>query len=235
MNKERIKNFLEQLPRVCSPTICGTLSCNMPDDSGVAKPFEWSLEQKALLSPANITTDEVDHHDVCELRTAWQNQDSEMFFSQKTIAPSPSTPVPKGRRRPFMRQLARINDNGEEEDDDDDLYGNLLDDMEDDDDGNLADNQQQQQPLKDDDNDKTQDDEGGREVDHEVDQNDTNLQDDFEDDVYDDDFAYACSSQSQKMDVFSPNSFSRVMEDDKTLQSTPKLPRRTSRASQEMK
>lgn len=183
---ERFMNILEQIPRLCSPTICGTLSQPVTRAER-SEMFEWSIEQKAILSPANITTD-IDHWqpDVAQLNPSWRQQESEMFFSQKTIAPSPlvATPV-RVFRKPLTKPTAStILD---EEDEDVEVEKIEVDDDDDDDE---------------DDND---DESFGIVEDH--------------DELF---FSPEPIKSSQRMDVFSPDSFVRVMEDENTLQSTPK-------------
>lgn len=215
--QDRVKQFLnmlEKLPRLCSPTICGTLSQPTTRNERVSRGadlFEWSLEQKAILSPANITTD-TDNTDewqnVAELSMAWRQQESEKFFSQRTIAPSPlvpTTPIQRGRRR-FLRPLATTYDDIMDEDEEDDK------DDEDRYEPQLQMEQQQKHPQ--------------------IQQNNIDQFNDEEFEMSSDNMRQSSilfspqplkNSQSQQtMDLFSPNSFCRVMEDESTLQSTPK-------------
>lgn len=166
-------NVLEQLPRLCSPTICGTLSQPTTKNERVscgAQMLEWSMEQ------VNITTSELQN--LADLYPSWRQQESETFFSQRTIAPSPMV-TPKNIYQ--------------HEDDDDE-----------------EEQQQQQEDIIEEDEEEEMDDE-----------------EDYMDEDVGDDFLFSPqpikSSQSQQtMDVFSPGTFSRVMEDENTLQSTPK-------------
>lgn len=231
---KRFMDILEQLPRLCSPTICGTLS--QPTTRDERASFEWSIEQRALLSPANITED---WQNVADLDPAWRKQESEMFFSQKTIAPSPLVVASQDLRSNrildedvhyeggggggvagagirYGVHILEEEDEDEEEDDDIDI-----DQDDDENHGNQNDRNNNNNNQDDDDNltEYYMDDEDEQER-----RNDNN-QDDEDDDEFNDDFMFSPApirSASQKMDVFSPATFSRVMEDENTLQSTPK-------------
>lgn len=182
-------NILEQLPRLCSPTICGTLSqptTKTERASRGAELFEWSLEQKAILSPANITTDLENtdqwHHNAAEINSAVRKQESERFFSQRTIAPSPLITGTPSNPRQFRRPLAAtFDDICDEEDEDEDIR----------------------------DRSRYEDDE----IEHDEMDNNNLL------------FSpqpLRSSQTQQSMDLFSPGTFVRALEDDTTLQSTPK-------------
>lgn len=283
--KARVRQFmniLEKLPRLCSPTICGTLS---QPTTRTAKPtrgsgmFEWSLEQKAILSPANITmdtegTDEWQTH-MAELNPSWRQQESEMFFSQRTIAPSPLITTPQTRtirkQMPvsFVDNLVYDEDEEDEEEEDDEDEDEEDDDDDDNDDLEYMDNQQAQDlttnnnyyndtsnvemnysgkfksyefedDVQDDDhhvNSDTEFDLGGES--HIVDEGDNHNNDEHEyddehdemheshEELMDDNLFFSpqplkSSQTQQRMDIFSPDTFVRVMEDENTLQSTPK-------------
>lgn len=220
----RVREFmhiLEQLPRLCSPTICGTLSQPTTRNERAscgADMFEWSIEQKALLSPANITEDW--QNAAIDLDPSWRKQESDMFFSQKTIAPSPLVMVQDMRARTrrtnrsieddFMMPLCEEPTDYDDDDDDDRVSRNDNDQQDD------EDNDTNNQGEHDDDDDDNL-------TEYYMDDDEHNGVDD--DDEPNDDLLFSpvpVSSSSQKMDVFSPATFSRVMEDENTLQSTPK-------------
>lgn len=229
-------NILEQLPRLCSPTICGTLSqptTRSERASRGADLFEWSIEQKAILSPANITEDW--QNVAVDLEPAWRKQESDMFFSQKTIAPSPLVVDNRAFNRlaqsdddEEMMQTSQERiiydeddeDEEEEEEDDDDNNHDADDDQiitDEDDRIEYVDDDDDDEPISEDedDDDDDKDDDSLTEIESEH-------QDEFDDDLL---FSPAPVRSSQKMDVFSPATFSRVMEDEHTLQSTPKTTR----------
>lgn len=234
-------NILEQLPRLCSPTICGTLSqptTRTERATRGADMFEWSLEQKAILSPANITTDTDgtdDWQNVADLNLAWRQQESDMFFSQRTIAPSPLITTPsRVLRKPLLGLPTRIHDLlcDEEEDvrlnkeDDDnqeaqDLTTNNRNQSaktmsyEFEDDHNFSPIHSQEGEQIDDDN--TDNDDGDCRDDSKQEN-----QDDMMDNLFFSPQPLKSSQTQQRMDVFSPDTFSRVMDDENTLQSTPK-------------
>lgn len=187
-------NILEQLPRLCSPTICGTLSQPTTKSERLscgAELFEWSLEQKAILSPANITTDadgNDDWHNVAsELNPSWRQQESDMFFSQRTIAPSPlATP---SRRIHLIKELVLDEEDENEE---------------------AIDSEEEEDAIEE------------AESDGEI-----KIEEDHDDGQDVDNLLFSptplkSSQTQQKMDVFSPDTFTRIMEDENTLQSTPK-------------
>jgi len=247
-------NILEQLPRLCSPTICGTLSQPTTRTEMVSRGadmFEWSLEQRAILSPANITTDTDgtdDWPNAAEINQAWRQKESEVFFSQRTIAPSPIiTPSARGLNRPvtinhFQDLMYDEDEEGAEEDDDDEDDGKINDNMENDnqqaqdlstnhrnlnknqssrllsyefeDNHCLQDESDTNFDLGDEDEDQTKpnDDDGNNE--HQEDQDMDNL--------FFSPQPLRSSQTQQRMDIFSPETFVRVMEDESTLQSTPK-------------
>lgn len=195
--KARVRQFmniLEQLPRLCSPTICGTLSQpttrNERATRGVDQ-FEWSLEQKAILSPANITTDTEatdEWQNVADLNQTWLQQESDVFFSQRTIAPSPmATP-----------SYVNIDETSDEEFDDTRTNIDMT--------------------HLDDDNDN----------DNDIDDDDLDLDQDHERDLDNESELFfspqplTSSQTQQRVDMFSPETFVRVMEDESTIQSTPK-------------
>lgn len=181
-------NILEQLPRLCSPTICGTLSQPTTRRERLSREFKWSPVERAILNPADITTDHdtTDWHNAAEINSALRQQESERFFSQPAIAPSPLVSSSHSSKSSYRRPIAAtfddiICDDDEEEDDDDIRDRSKYDDddqfiEENDDLDNLL---FSPQPVK-------------------------------------------GSQTQQPMDLFSPNTFVRVMEDDNTLQSTPK-------------
>lgn len=233
-------NILEQLPRLCSPTICGTLSQpttrNEKTTRG-ADMFEWSLEQKAILSPANITTDTDgtdDWQNVADLNPSWRQQESDMFFSQRTIAPSPLvTPPLRVLNRPqtvsneFQDLLCSDEDDGQKrgDKDDDDNYeaqdlsiGNkdqsaktMSYELEDDDQHFLSDHSDDEH------DDDTYNDDGNNHNDSKQED-----QDEMMDNLFFSPQPLKSSQTQQRMDIFSPDTFVRVMEDESTLQSTPK-------------
>lgn len=290
---KQFMNILEQLPRLCSPTICGTLSQPTTKTERVSRgtdKFEWSLEQKAILSPANITTDTDatdDWQNVAEMNQSWLQKESEVFFSQKTIAPSPMvTPSTRAiRSRPGAggRAVGLGNNNKEDmfdENDEDDEFSEGDDHDADDDASDTGDdddhhhgghhNYQYRRPVPniddedtdidmddeasfdirrdlmsdcEDDNEDDHDDDNGRaryehdddqESDREVgdnitDDEDTDINDcDHQEEDQDMDSLFfspqpiRSSQTQQRMDIFSPDTFHRVMEDDFTIQSTPK-------------
>lgn len=303
--KIRVKQFLnilEQLPRLCSPTICGTLSqptTKSERASCGAEMFEWSLEQKAILSPANITTDTDgtdDWQNASELNSAWRQQESEQFFSQRTIAPSPliSTPSTTAQRRSNFRRPFACHDIINDEDEEDETEGEQAETstsghnrQQVDDKGNKETNYSaysrtkqdndsldkdkgHERPFKNIDHDQGVDHENGdrdedmsrfydrheynnnnKQHDNEEDDDEFPISiqetpgDDFsaqeasevedvdceaydEEEIPDDNLLFSpqpmrSSQTQQNMDVFSPDTFSRVMDDENTLQSTPKL------------
>lgn len=197
-------NILEQLPKLCSPTICGTLSQPTTRNerekaTRCGDSFEWSLEQRAILSPANITIDSdgtEEWRHLAELSPSRRQQESEAFFSQRTIAPSPLIATPQTKAIASFSQ-----------------------------DTNLI--------YNDDDNDEDQDDDNHVDLDPSWRQQEStnfmyNDEDHDEDNQVDDDLLFfspqplKSSQTQQRMDIFSPNTFVRVMEDENTLQSTPK-------------
>lgn len=213
-------NILEQLPRLCSPTICGTLSQPTTRSERLSRGtelFEWSLEQKAILSPANITTDPDstdEWHNAAEINSALRKHDAEKFFSQRTIAPSPlisTTPSAKRQfRRPFAATFDDIICDEDDEDEDEDMSEDMIEMSQDDNHLDRSHNKGTNGNLSD--NDNVDDDE--------------RIQFEAQEDM-DNNFLFSPqpvrSSQSQQnMDIFSPSTFDRVMEDESTLQSTPK-------------
>lgn len=254
---KQFMNILEQLPRLCSPTICGTLSqptTRTERMSRGADIFEWSLEQKAILSPANITTDmdgTGDWQNLADLNPSWRQQESETFFSQRTIAPSPMiTTTPSARS--FVRSSGRptntlkltnpiYNEEDEEFGDEADLnqdqfcpfktdddkrrFGNQFE--EDDDNNNFEEEDDDYYPRVGDDRYQMGEEEEGVDGDvykEEEKENDDEAEDE---DEHMDDLCFSPqplrgSQTQQKMDLFSPETFVRVMEDENTLQSTPK-------------
>lgn len=227
--KAQVKRFLEKLdkmPRLCSPTICGTLSQPIMRNK---EHFDWSLEQKAMMSPANITvdTDPGDWHS--EMDQTWRQHESEVFFSQKTIAPSPLVePV-----RTYVHE--EVSDEDDDAGDYTNRHREIEDethyDMEDDDDFNYRieeddddDDSETHSAMEDEDDDNT-DIDNGEENDIDAD-NENNEADDEEDNNENNLFfspqPFRSSQTQQRMDIFSPGTFSRVMEDENTLQSTPK-------------
>lgn len=254
-------NILEQLPRLCSPTICGTLSqptTRAERASRGAEMFEWSLEQKAILSPANITTDtegtEDWHQNVSELNPAWRQQESEMFFSQRTIAPSPliQTPSVRSRARPYMTSFRDLMFEEGDEDLENDNKQNNDDEISDDNDEN---DDRQAQDLRTNQHNKLDNNQSSRLISCEFQDDcrspngsDTNFDLGEEGDHDEDDYIeeqptdqdmdnlffspepLKSSQTQQRMDIFSPNTFVRVMEDENTLQSTPKTTGSSQRA-----
>lgn len=244
-------NILEQLPRLCSPTICGTLSQPTTRTERVSRGadmFEWSIEQKAILSPANITTDTDgtdDWQNVADLNLAWRQQESDMFFSQRTIAPSPLITTPsRALKRPLIKpttfQDPLCDDDEEEaeqskEDDDNNQEAQDL---------TTSSRNQSTNAMSfefDDDHQFSGIHSGEGQVDHDDDDDDDDDNTDNDDDASDchddskqgnqsdmmDNLFFSpqplkSSQTQQRMDVFSPDTFSRVMEDENTLQSTPK-------------
>lgn len=204
-------NILEQLPRLCSPTICGTLSQPTTKSERMscgADLFEWSLEQKAILSPANITTevDGADWHNVAsEINPAWRQQESDMFFSQRTIAPSPLTTP--SMRTPFRKRIVSMAQNNLVFDEDDEDEANAHQDESDEMDRISANDHQDDEIAEENDEHEHGLAFGARE-------SDTNL--------FFSPTPLKSSQTQQTMDVLSPNAFDRIMEDDNTLQSTPK-------------
>lgn len=273
--KARVRQFmniLEQLPRLCSPTICGTLSQPTTRTERVSRGadvFEWSLEQKAILSPADITTDQDgadEWHNAADLNPSWRQQESETFFSQRTIAPSPLI-TPSTRRlpaRPISKAKFQDLMYDEEEEDEEDQgeefeaatannikrFDNDLNDSQQAVPQDLSTKGMSSQQLEsarlmsyefdkselhnnhDHDDDSDTDFDLGEssnrylEQQNDVDENDNN-NDDNEDDHMDDDLYFSpqplkSSQTQQRMDIFSPDTFVRTMEDEGTLQSTPK-------------
>lgn len=233
-------NILEQLPRLCSPTICGTLSQPTTRNERVtrgADMFEWSLEQKAILSPANITTDTDgtdDWQNVADLNPSWRQQESDMFFSQRTIAPSPLvTPPLRVLNRPqlgsneFQDLLCSDEDDvkkrGDKDDDDNHEAQDLSIsnrnqsaktmsyELEDDDQHFLSDHSDDEH------DDDTYNDDGNNHNDSKHED-----QDEMMDNLFFSPQPLKSSQTQQRMDIFSPDTFVRVMEDENTLQSTPK-------------
>lgn len=243
--------MLEQLPRFCSPTICGTLSQPTTSTERTPDTFDWSLEQRAILSPVNITTDTDGNGDwahIIEFNTALRKKESELFFSQRTIAPSPfitnrplldvaeeaeeaeghaaSQPPPVDRRsfRDMSRDDFTIDDthkqqhNNHRDDDDDDCQANESDHDEDDEDKYYKINLES--CLKD-----TDDEDEDEEERRNDDDDDDLMEEDDDDDKLELMFSpqpLRSSQTQQRMEVFSPDTFSRVMDDEHTLQSTPK-------------
>lgn len=242
-------NILEQLPRLCSPTICGTLSQPTTKSERMscgADLFEWSLEQRAILSPANITTEPDgadDWHNVAsEMNPSWRQQESDMFFSQRTIAPSPLTTP--SMRTPFRKRIVSMVQNNMVFDEDDEEetaahdHYHCRDEQ-------VNENEHWQEAGRglyphaddDDDDDDDYDDDGN---DDEMERSAANRDEDEDEEFAEeeeDDHAFGResdanllfsptplkSSQTQQtMDVFSPDTFDRIMEDENTLQSTPK-------------
>lgn len=222
----KVKQFisiLEQLPRLCSPTICGTLSQPVTRNERVslgADVFEWSLEQKAILSPANITTDmeaPCDWQTLAEVNPSWRQQESETFFSQKTIAPSPMITAGNHTRTKFNQSKLLSYDFDEDDED------------EEEDDDSCVKRVQIDKPgfdIEDDEDDNDHDDDDNQDEDDKDDCPSNNF--DYNDEPMDDDDLFfspqplKSSQTQQKMDIFSPGTFVRVMEDENTLQSTPK-------------
>lgn len=253
--KARVRQFmniLEQLPRLCSPTICGTLSQpttkNERTSRGADK-FEWSLEQKAILSPANITTDTDatdDWQNVADLNQTWLQQESDVFFSQRTIAPSPVvTPSTRAISRPTPNRYQNFmfderdededmessrdfsKDEDEENDDDDDDHNNDDTDIDmDDEDDEIDDIRKQFESSSSSEDDETDLDGNDENTDEDTD-HDNNDCDKLEEDQDMDNLFFSpqplrSSQTQQRVDIFSPETFVRVMEDENTLQSTPK-------------
>ena len=92
--------FVSTLPRLCSPTICGTINYKTPKkwssmSSLEYKPFEWSIDQKALLDPCDFSNiDDINLFTEIDERIASKHlqEENDWFFSQKLIIPSPKTP-----------------------------------------------------------------------------------------------------------------------------------------------
>ena len=99
--------FMSSLPRLCSPTICGTMNFLTrsqrkklrPQQQNENEVFEWSIDQIALLDPADFSNqldeiplfNEIDKHDLDEL----YEKENEQFFNQPIIVPSPDKPIQK--------------------------------------------------------------------------------------------------------------------------------------------
>jgi hypothetical protein len=250
----KFRKFIEDLPRLCSPTICGTLSqpTTKAERNNRSDKFEWSLEQKAILSPANITT--ATCSDIGEMDHSFLHQESEQFFSQKTIAPSPmTTPSTRNysRSQPVSYKFNNHMFDERDEDSDDD------DDDDDDDDRSNSDSSSnsgksgssdsdtdidmevlhddEQEDDDDDDVDRTSDSDSETDTDRDEDE-DEDMTDEYDNDDADNARAdqqqdmdtlflsppLRSSQSQQRVDIFSPESFTRVMEDECTLQSTPK-------------
>lgn len=191
---KKFKEFIENLPRLCSPTICGTLS--QPTTRAERAEFEWSLEQKAILSPANITV--AGCSDLALDDNSFLKQESENFFSQKIIAPSP-----------IAEQQEMENDYNQMQDD----YSN----------SNI-------------DDDETEDEYHDEDFDcvDEYNHIDDNNHDDIDDDNEDDEdfnednaddlfLSPPVRSSQMQTNIFSPIGFDDIMEEDDTIQSTPKI------------
>ena len=95
--------FISTLPRLCSPTICGTVNYKTPSRQKWSsmsqlkyKPFEWSIEQKALLDPLDFSNiiEDMDLFKQIDDKIASKalDEENEWFFAQKQIIPSPKTP-----------------------------------------------------------------------------------------------------------------------------------------------
>ena len=217
---KQFMNVLERLPRLCSPTICGTLSQPTTraerTSRGVDK-FEWSLEQRAILSPANITTDTDatdDWQHLADLKDqTWLQQESENFFSQRTIAPSPM--VTPSTRRPIIDMTI---EEDEDEDEDDDV------DIEEDDNEDTEEQEDDDQEFLDERNLPDEDDDEDTEEysDLECDGMGRGAGEQDMDNLFFSPQPLRSSQTQQRVDIFSPETFVRVMEDESTLQSTPK-------------
>lgn len=98
--------FMSSLPRLCSPTICGTMNFLTRSQRKKLQPqqqqneeevFEWSIDQIALLDPADFSNEldeiplfnEIDKHDLDEL----YKKENEEFFDQQIIVPSPNKQI----------------------------------------------------------------------------------------------------------------------------------------------
>ena len=95
--KKAYKDFVSQLPRVCSPTLCGmkTFQVVTPETErsmlDTNYQFEWSIGQKAILHPCDFSN-ELNHplyeEEQESLRHERQKENDE-FFSRSLIIPSP--------------------------------------------------------------------------------------------------------------------------------------------------
>jgi hypothetical protein len=96
--------FMSTIPRLCSPTICGTANYKTPKSKGLVEnegnsidlSFNWSIEQLALLNPCDFSNyeDFMAFKQIDEQIVSKQlDEENEQFFSQNQIIPSPKTPL----------------------------------------------------------------------------------------------------------------------------------------------
>jgi hypothetical protein len=96
--------FMSTIPRLCSPTICGTANYKTPkhkglvenEGNGIELSFNWSIEQMAILNPCEFSNyeDLMAFKQIDEQIVSKQlDEENDEFFSQNQIIPSPKTPL----------------------------------------------------------------------------------------------------------------------------------------------
>jgi len=125
--------FISSLPRLCSPTICGTVNHKTPDRKSWAamtpldQSFNWSIDQMAVLDPVDFSyTEDMDvYREIDDKLIGKQlDEENERFFAQKEIIPSPKTPKTPDRVDPRLNHnwshgLSQVNEDNEENEEND--------------------------------------------------------------------------------------------------------------------
>jgi len=96
--REAFREFIKRLPRLCSPTICGTVNYKSPKSSieslDELKPeFNWSIDQIALLNPCEFSYHEDFQNEMINIADTTLDKENDTFFKQNEILPSPDTAV----------------------------------------------------------------------------------------------------------------------------------------------